>query len=248
MKKVLKCCSALMLTAMILMMMVGCLGGKGIELESGDFIFSSNDGEIFYLSKLTEEGRKKRVLIVPEEIEGHQINGISNNSFIGQLSIGKSENLERIYLPWDMYVYDSSFSECDNLSSIFILSYRGAQTAPFLYVFDRKVYISRYVYDDYPQLAKDYFFLYPANITYYYNDGRTENYGCYWIDNVPYGSVLDVLPPEEPISEGKTFAGWYKEPECNNEWNFATDTTPEKELDGNGNVIYQETALYAKWI
>ena len=248
MKKAWKCCSALMLTAMILMMMVGCLGGKGIEIESGDFIFSSTNGEIFYLSKLTEEGKKKRVLIVPEEIEGHQIKGISNKSFVGPLPIGQSKNLEKIYLPWDMYVYELSFCECDNLSSIFILSYRGAQAAPFLYVFDRKVYISRYVYDDYPQLAKDYSFLCPANITYYYNDGRTENYGCYWIDNVPYGSVLDVLPPEDQVSEGKTFAGWYKEPECINEWNFETDTTPEEKVDEEGNIIYQETALYAKWV
>lgn len=45
-----------------------------------------------------------------------------------------------------------------------------------------------------------------------------------------------ITPPPNPTKEGYIFDGWYKEPECVNEWNFETDTaTPGMRL-------------YAKWV
>lgn len=41
--------------------------------------------------------------------------------------------------------------------------------------------------------------------------------------------------PAEPIKEGFTFAGWYKESSFSNEWNFSAD------------VVKKDTILYAKW-
>jgi uncharacterized repeat protein (TIGR02543 family) len=45
-----------------------------------------------------------------------------------------------------------------------------------------------------------------------------------------------ILRPEPPVRSGQTFAGWYKEAACANEWNFSSDT------------VTANTTLYAKWI
>jgi len=45
-----------------------------------------------------------------------------------------------------------------------------------------------------------------------------------------------VTRPENPVREGYTFDGWYKEKELENEWNFYSD------------VVTESTILYAGWI
>lgn len=42
--------------------------------------------------------------------------------------------------------------------------------------------------------------------------------------------------------------GGIKESECVNAWNFETDALPKVQLDDQGQEIYQETKLYAKWV
>ena len=245
MKRVLKCCSALMLTAMILMTTVGC-GGTAVHFENGDFKFCSRTLGL-YIEDLTAEGRQKRVLIVPEKIDGVPINGLWNSNYLWGGGPGwRSKNLEKLYLPKNFSVDSATFEGCDKLKSFFLLSYQeDGDSLNYVGEGVQAAYINNFSFKAHFENDR---IVKPANVSYYYNDGRTENYGCYWIDNVPYGSVLDVLPPEDPVSEGKTFAGWYKEPECINAWNFETDTTPEEKVDEEGNVIYQETALYAKWV
>ncbi len=44
-----------------------------------------------------------------------------------------------------------------------------------------------------------------------------------------------ITKPSDPTDQDYTFAGWYKEAECINAWNFETDTVTEA------------TTLYAKW-
>jgi len=51
--------------------------------------------------------------------------------------------------------------------------------------------------------------------------------------NIPNGGK--AVRPADPIREGYTFAGWYKEAACTTAWNFDTDTV-------TGNI-----KLYAKW-
>ena len=246
MKKAWKCCSALMLTAMILMTTVGCLGGTAREFEVGDFKFYQGEkGADLYITDLTEEGKQKRVLIVPEELDGIPIKGLEDPTVLWGGATWQSEKLEKLYLPWNIPADNAILDICHNLHSVFILSYDPDGSALHYLTEGLAFYINRYLFEE---VYFDSVYGRPANVSYYYNDGRTENYGCYWLDNVPYGSVLDVLPPKDPVSEGKTFAGWYKEPECINAWDFETDTTPEEMVDEEGNAIYQETALYAKWV
>ena len=75
-----------------------------------------------------------------------------------------------------------------------------------------------------------------------------------------YDDELIKYPPADPVRDGYEFAGWYKEPECVNEWNFETDIVPKKKFTRwqkdneltrmwyRECYLYNETALYAKWI
>ena len=53
------------------------------------------------------------------------------------------------------------------------------------------------------------------------------------ISNVTSGSTITA--PTAPTKTGYTFAGWYKEPACTNEWDFASD------------VVTADITLYVKW-
>ena len=54
------------------------------------------------------------------------------------------------------------------------------------------------------------------------------------LTNVTAGSKISA-PSPAPSATGYTFGGWFKEPACTNEWNFATDEVDET------------MTLYAKW-
>ena len=107
-------------------------------------------------------------------------------------------------------------------------------------------YVANIYYDEYLSNIKKGIPLYKANVVYDINY-LNEEYKYHSVDNYEYGSLIEIIPPI-PERDGYTFDGWYKEPECINEWNFETDTLPELKLDDEGNEIFQETALYAKWV
>ena len=89
--------------------------------------------------------------------------------------------------------------------------------------------------------------MYPANVSYYLNYEVENHDGYYWIDDYDYGTKITYIP-EDPTREGYIFDGWYKEEACLNVWNFEMDTLPEAILDEEGEPVYQETKLFAKWI
>ena len=51
--------------------------------------------------------------------------------------------------------------------------------------------------------------------------------------SVPENETIEQ--PENPVKEGFVFDGWYKEPACENKWDFGNDTVTE------------DVTLYAKW-
>ncbi len=72
------------------------------------------------------------------------------------------------------------------------------------------------------------------------------NDGYFFINDFAYGESIENTP-YEPQRKGYTFLGWYKEESCLNKWDFSSDVLPEAEYDEEGNLVYQETKLYAKW-
>lgn len=85
-----------------------------------------------------------------------------------------------------------------------------------------------------------------ANTSYMFNYEGEPNEGYFFINDFERGGAIEDTP-YEPRREGYTFAGWYKEPECINAWDFSKDTLPAAEYDEEGNLLFVETKLYAKW-
>lgn len=86
-----------------------------------------------------------------------------------------------------------------------------------------------------------------ANTSYLFNYEDSPNDGYFFINDFEYGKTIENTP-YEPLRAGYTFGGWYKEPACINAWNFETDTLPSAQYNEDGQELYQETKLYAKWI
>ena len=89
--------------------------------------------------------------------------------------------------------------------------------------------------------------VYKANTTYLFNYEGSPNEDVFFINNFERGGLIEDVP-YKPTREGYEFGGWYKEPECINKWNFDLDTLPVPEYDSDGELIFNETKLYAKWI
>ena len=87
-----------------------------------------------------------------------------------------------------------------------------------------------------------------ANTSYMFNYDNSPNNGYFFINNFESEGLIEDTP-YEPIRKGYTFVGWYKEPECENIWNFEEDRLPKFEYDSEGYITnFVETKLYAKWI
>ena len=89
-------------------------------------------------------------------------------------------------------------------------------------------------------------FIQMANTAYFFNYEEAPNEGYFFINNFEYGSLIEDTP-YKPIREGYEFAGWYKEPECVNKWDFEKDRLHEEKYDEEGNFVFEELGLYAKW-
>ena len=85
------------------------------------------------------------------------------------------------------------------------------------------------------------------NVSYLFNYEGEPNAGYFFARGFEAGGKIENTP-YEPMRDGYTFGGWYKEAECINEWDFDEDKLPEAEYDEEGNVKLVETKLYAKWI
>ncbi len=248
-KKLWKAWIVLILAVMTLV--VGLFSGCSRDEEWGYFTVKFyDDRETAYITGLTEEGQQQRFLVIPEEIDGVKVYTIGERpllqmwSSIGYADIC-SDKLEKIYIPFSTEIISGSFRNSSNLMKVVSIRddyYINGFEYSIKRCYSREVYIERgYTRDCYVM----------SNVSYFYNYETEENYGYYWIDDWNYGSKIEFIPPE-PEREGYTFGGWYKEPECINKWDFETDVLPEERTEineeGEEEVVYQETKLYAKWV
>ena len=215
------------------------------ERESGDFVvlFYKDHCEI---SGTTEQGNKKKYLVIPKQIEGCEVTAFGVTLLLGMNDPEiHSDALERIYFEAPIKLSKGPLEDCPNLEKIMypevIDLYRMRKTETY---YPRMRYDAVYDENDSVQYANR------ANVSYYYNYEREDGEAYYWIDDYDYGCVIEFVPPA-PEREGYEFGGWYAEPECVTAWDFESDTLPEEKTatndSGEEETVYQETILYAKW-
>ena len=216
--------------------LVGCTDEPKKTYEDEYFTYSKNEylnDDLIYLTGLTEYGKEQEVLFIPSEYNGNKVI-LKSNSLITTLVNLDSEKLKKVYI-------SEGVTNCGNLNvvngyiEIIILS-NNIESIP-----DRgQIFVTDEAFE-----RKNSKFIMPANVSYKWNYEGAPNSGYYWIDD--YDNELIDYIPVDPVREGYKFAGWYKETECINKWNFENDIIPAKVYNSDNEYQYKETILYAKW-
>ena len=202
------------------------------------------------ITGLSEAGKQKEILVVPQFIDGYEVKQVGFNYGFGIVEgIWESEKLKKVFIPFDVSVLGYLYQHCPNIEKVILLVH-----SPILYKGNENVavYITSFCYS--PERETNIFIgegstpnFHFSNVSFRYNYEGAPNEGYYWIDDYHYGTKIKYIP-EDPTREGYIFVGWYKESECKNPWNFDTDTLPEAKYNEAQEEIYQETKLYAKWV
>lgn len=215
---------------------------------NGYYMCRSFDDKHIEIISLSEEGKKQEYLVLPLEIDGLPVTTISDRSPLWGYrdTQWESDALEKIYaLKYYEVLNNHILDGCPNLTKIIDLNSCSGLNLT-IYQSDlydtAKVYLPKNSYESSNKMEC----LAPANVSFSWNFEGAENEGYYWIDDLDYGEKITLIP-DEPFRNGYKFTGWYKEPECINLWDFSSDTTPAAQFDDDGNLIYQETCLYAGW-
>ena len=244
-----------LLTSLILILLTTLFGCESWHY-SDEYITYNSMGDSYTIVTLTELGRKQDYIIIPAFVNGHKVEmagvGLHNNN------IG---NVMKVFISYEINTWEyDAISVSDYGVKVFILSnYIGSPHNEY-----HHLYVSSWLYNNlnygnqgevvlednklsYYNATWFFELVNVANVSYHYNYENSPNEGYYWIDDYNYGGKIFIIPPE-PVREGYRFAGWYKEPECVNKWLFDTDVLPKIAYDENGDIIYNETELYAKWV
>lgn len=196
--------------------------------------------------ELTEVGKTKDVIIIPEEIDGRPVVQIGAVGFgyRYELDFDMRKSSTSIYLPKTIVIdVTHSISGNDNPALPFKVylvdldKYEYLNYGPIIHV-SKELYrkcVSNNIIDEETGYAKGGgSTLKIANISFI-----SEN-ETYFIANYDEGEKITYIP-EDPVRTDYTFDGWYKEEECINKWNFENDIVA---FDATEKIL----KLYAKWI
>ncbi len=207
-------------------------------------LWNEGDEEYEHISiiGLTEQGKTKKELLIPEEINGVPVKNLGYRWIMRIGGEFVSSNIEKLFLTkvygsHEWFFHTSGHIYATEAEIYFNL--RGVD--------NRKIRLAEREWNRYYELQnytsykinKDLC----VNVIYYKNDGSDK---ISFVDDYDGGKIT-FMPPE-PKREGYEFAGWYKEEECINEWDFAVDEVPEKEYGEDGEYKLKETSLFAKWV
>lgn len=250
MKKILTVILCFVFMLSIASLITGCNGAK--EYTSGDFTYKKigrGNDIVAEITGLSEQGRKKKTVIVPETIGGLDIVAIrDSDAFVTWSGSEKwvTTQLTKVYLIKEISVRSGCWDRCPNLKQVFVIN--ATRNNSFYTSASEFMFRDFYVFKDFYQLevssvinAEALNNLHTANVTYYFNYSGSANGGCYWLDQVDVGERIDFLPPEptrQNANKEYKFGGWYTEKECINRWDFTADFIPES----------GEIALYAQWL
>ena len=201
----------------------------------------TDEWDIYAIGDIFSE---KEAVFIPPMIDGLPIRELGYSRGATEVDL-YNFNGERLYLPNTIKsigfhyakVAGVKFFFCGNPMNLSHICARIKESNNHIYV----------PYDEYQLFYEVYGIknnvcLEKANVSYYLNypDGIYKYNKYYYIDYYENGELIQYIPPI-PEKEGYIFAGWYKEAECINEWNFEKDT-----------IKYSKyrpvTYLYAKWI
>ncbi len=229
----------------------GCSTMK--DYTSGDFIyrrFDNRTDSFVRIKGLSEQGRTKKVIVIPETLDGLRVAFVDRASMFynsAPMEEFVSDELEKLYIASANIMISDSLEYCTKLTQLFVLDLAGKKDiANYILVHcGSNVIPNVYIFKDYyEELSPNWGIKehkFAANVTYYYNYSDAPNRGCYWLDNLEAGEKIEILPSEPTRqNDGKDygFGGWYLEKECINKLDVATYTMPDS----------GELNLYAKWI
>ncbi len=211
------------------------------------------------IKRIDDELNTEKNIHIKDEVGGYPVTDIGLSLYLSHksyldLSYRKTE---KIYFPWSIDHYQSNinFGTVGNeielkyiisASNIYVfyddLPYENdfVVTMP---MYNKVLRGDRVAERDIKDADLEKFL--PANIAFLFNYEESPNKDYFFVDLLEESAKI-TKPPYDPKREGYTFEGWYKEPECLNKWNFDTDEVIIT-FDGEGNRIYEEIKLYAKW-
>ena len=202
----------------------------------------NNDGEYFYYVAHISSTGDNSPLYIPDEIDGISVTGIGHSALMMNYSATIS-GVEKVYFPWSI-----SYSPQRNIEYTSEVKYIvSASTTTLIDEHYYPTFVIPYSsFVEYEKMVDNKENIIPANVSYLFNYADSPNEGYFFIDLLEESGKLNKLP-YDPKREEYIFDGWYKETECINKWNFDTDIVTI-EYDENGERIYEEICLYAKWI
>ncbi len=218
------------------------------------YVVHSREYSYVSLDGFTPNAQTKEEVLVPAQLGGFPVRYMYRAKGCGYTGTLKSENLKKLFMP-KTSVHRGQFA-CPKLEKIILYDYSENFLQELSYInssqSNAKLYVSsNFMLPDNQQTTNKAIIgdgkeVYVANVSYMYNYDSAPNYGYYFIDDCDYSSLITFVPPE-PIRDGYSFGGWYREPECETAWEFDADALPNARVDGEIEC-YTETRLYAKWI
>lgn len=239
----------------------GC--GNGIEddfISDGDFkYYYMEEYDSYALVGTTEQGKGKDILYIPAYFKDKLVTSMGYFER-GAVGFGSGTSYwitpaditaTKIYFPYTVDDYFTARLFRKGEGQIYFItnnkSYLENAITSMSGEYGVKYYVTSSVFKYLINNVKNCGDMNRANTSYLFNYDDAANEGYFFINNFAAGGQIENTP-YEPKREGYTFGGWYKEAECKNEWDFGKDTLPDTVLNDNGEEVYQETKLYAKWI
>ncbi len=211
----------------------------------GDFYYKINrysGGKEMSITGLTYSGKKADVLVFPTTIKDLPVTAIGWSSYLNNSPKIEVSNATKIYIPNNFYRALSAIEYNDSDSREFFL---GRKISDPVSIFnDDEINFAYYGANNYIDTLEDEISeLYTqANVVYYMDNTETD---YFFVDDVD-GTTVNVKPPN-PLKEDYQFLGWYKDSNYTSKWDFKKDKVQPKIYDDDGNYIFVETKIYAKW-
>ncbi|MBD5632382.1 MAG: InlB B-repeat-containing protein [Clostridia bacterium] len=210
--------------------MIACLNSVstdkvGSKMQSGDFVYCyldssdrtymAKEGDSVAILEVSNLGKNKKTLIIPEQIDGKDVIqiGLQVSDYVGvnneyQLSTEGCQ-YNKVILPKTIKYIMRWVNLTYGIKCI-IKDFENFDIIP------ARSYLSRPLYERYYAGGGLSGSLQIANVEYI-SDGE-----IYFVDDYDKGELIEI--PPEPTKEGYMFEGWYTEQEYVNKWNFEENT------------------------